>query len=483
MEAKENGTLPEAYHSHPIVIAHPNEAVIPWGLYMDSVAYSGVDSCLGVWLIDLLSGTRILLCLLRKLLSCQCGCRGWCTWYGLLAWLKWSFDCMGKKIWPESRHDRADWRWPQDEKRIHRAGTPLQHRGILLRLKGDWEEFCSRLGFPTWQSGSRPCFCCVAFGQSMFDVEGVSLASLTWRKTRDEDYSTACTRCEHWVQLEHEADRMELVRLLNYDRRQAGAHGRALTQDVPKFGLLAQDRLEPCPDLPDVGKLETVGLPTRICFWRSSSESACTHRCPLFSDELGITPSRTICIDLLHTLFLGPMLCWCKFVLWELLSANVWPCAQRTEAERIKVGMLLVVQELKAFYRSFDAAHPGHPASRIGRLTVKMVGTKDDRKLKLKAMETYGFLHYLVHKVRLCHERLGAMGPRVLESGEILIRYVEEVKVAPANIPLHQQQVGTDNFWIELKMLEKCRKHFFKPQFFSGHPTTQLSTLPQAQTT
>ena len=57
-EAKEAGRLPEAYYSNPVVQAFPDEPVYPWGLYLDAVPYSKVDTSLGVWLIDLLTGQR-----------------------------------------------------------------------------------------------------------------------------------------------------------------------------------------------------------------------------------------------------------------------------------------------------------------------------------------------------------------------------------------------------------------------------------------
>ena len=36
-----------------------------------------------------------------------------------------------------------------------------------MYIKGDWPEFCERLGFPTWQSVVRPCFVCSAYGPEL----------------------------------------------------------------------------------------------------------------------------------------------------------------------------------------------------------------------------------------------------------------------------------------------------------------------------
>ena len=185
------------------------------------------------------------------------------------------------------------------------------------------------------------------------------------RLTSDEDYAAACARCEIWVDLTEEEDRDQLLAHLRYDRRKVGSHGRALTANVPKFGLRVHDRLEPCDELQDVSKLESISLPARILFWRIAYQSACTHRCPLFSSALGITPNKTIALDLLHTLFLGPMLSWCRLVLWELLLSSIWGVTQPTEAEKLEVGLLMVNAELVRWYSKHDRANPHNksPAS------------------------------------------------------------------------------------------------------------------------
>ena len=177
-EALDARTLPPAYYSNPVV-RNAEGMVMPWGLYMDSVPYSLVDSALGVWLINIISGSRMLLCVLRKALVCSCGCRGWCTYYGLMSWLRWSFETMSHAVWPASRHDSEEWD-DQDSERRQKANQAMLMPGILLRIKGDWEEFCQRLGLPTWNSGLRPCFCCVASGEAMYDPLGVSVLGLPW---------------------------------------------------------------------------------------------------------------------------------------------------------------------------------------------------------------------------------------------------------------------------------------------------------------
>ena len=64
--------------------------------------------------------------------------------------------------------------------------------------------------------------------------------------------------------------------------------------------------------------------PLHLVCWRRSEETLCTHRCPLWDIDIGITPSKTIAIDLMHTLHLGVMQEYAKEAVWLLLLSPVW---------------------------------------------------------------------------------------------------------------------------------------------------------------
>jgi hypothetical protein len=78
--AIDRGELPPSYHEHPLVRASP-EPPVPLGLYIDGLPYAINDSVVGMWILDLVRGTRQLFCLVRKAMTCRCGCRGWCTFF------------------------------------------------------------------------------------------------------------------------------------------------------------------------------------------------------------------------------------------------------------------------------------------------------------------------------------------------------------------------------------------------------------------
>ena len=250
-DAISNGELPPPYTTHPGVEGwrdHP----LPLALYVDGLPYTITDSVVGFWVINLITNTRVLLSVVRKRLSCQCGCRGWCTFHPVLCFLRWSLHALYHGVWPHARHDGSAW-GATDSIRAAKAGTPMR-RAVLVQLRGDWMEFCERLGLPNWSSGLRPCFLCAAHAGIWFDVRGVGLRESRWHINTDDDVDRACAACEVHIQVS--AGILHRIRpYLRFDKRKKGSHGLALTHSFPDLGLMAGDRVEPSDTLRDVGSL------------------------------------------------------------------------------------------------------------------------------------------------------------------------------------------------------------------------------------
>ena len=119
----------------------------------------------------------------------------------------------------------------------------------------------------------------------------------------DAEYEAACLRCEIRILLTEDSRALILAPgILTFDKRKDGSHVRALRAPIPSLGLRSGDRLEPSPELPDVAMLETLQLPSTVVFWRLANETICKHRCPLWDDAIGLSPRRTIALDLLYSL-------------------------------------------------------------------------------------------------------------------------------------------------------------------------------------
>jgi hypothetical protein len=82
-------------------------------------------------------------------------------------------------------------------------------------------------------------------------------------------------------------------------------------------------------------------------FWRTSNETLCRHRCPLFDAGLGIAPTATIALGLFQTLHLGPMQAWCNMVMRTLFTCQMWGLAEATEPERLQAAVFALRAELR----------------------------------------------------------------------------------------------------------------------------------------
>ena len=440
-EAIENDLVPPGFFEQPLV-ATSQGPVVPYALYMDGVAYSLTDTVVGVWAYSLATNKRHLLCLVRKKLVCKCGCRGWCTFWPVLAWLKWCCEALAEGVYPRTRHDGANWS-QEDSTRAAQAGAAMAARAVCVFLKGDWAEFCERLGFPTWNSGLRPCFCCSASPDQFLSAAGVSLEAGPWHVNTDDDYEEACAKCEFRVSVDRPGHEM-LCRLLRYDKRKDGSHGRALIQDVPNYRLLAGDRLEPCNGLRDVGEFDMLKeFPAQLVFWRVSEETLCQHRCPLWDVRLGLTPSLILGIDMMHTLHLGVMQEFAKEAVWVLLRANLWaPAPGLTEEERVDNNLVLLRNLLWSWYRERSQRHPKENLRRLQDLTRKMVGTNNNRRMKTKAAETWGFTLFLTETM---HEHRAVLqADRLIAAGNAIIKFVSLTKEFTATLPAHAHQQMLD---------------------------------------
>ena len=211
---------------------------------------------------------------------------------------------------------------------------------------------------------------------------------------------------------------------------------------MPSLGLKKYDRLEPHANLLDVGKFHELSVfPVQALFWRRSRETLCTHRSPLFDRRLGVTPNRSIAIDVMHTLLLGPCLSWGKLALWKLLLNGTWGTFEESNEARLRVAIMTSRATLVHWYNEEQAAGRCH--NRIDFMTNKIVGTPGAPTLKLKAMEAYGFVQFLVHCLTT-YQVDGAAD--LLVAGKLLVALVESMKAVPIRLTVRVHQHMSHSF-------------------------------------
>lgn len=384
-------TLPRVYTTHPVTVACRATGMLCWpvALYVDGVKFAREDNAVGFWMTCLLTGRRWSLANLRKSELCNCGCKGWCSVYPILAVIGWSCRASVLGRHPNRRHDNAE----LDAARACLANVLMQFRTAVLFIKGDWMEFSTTLAYPSWRTAIAPCPRCWCTVDTLYSTRGLSAFGTPRPQKSWGDYCHACNACEHHVDPLTDAMWRKLRAALIYDKKKDGGRGRVLGMDVPEVGLLKGDRLECTVDCPDIGSGFNDTCPPRVTFWRRAHESITRHRNPLFHGDAYITPDRCLVFDYLHSLALGVYKTFMSHLVWALILRNAWqaPAADPPEA-RLLTSVPRLRLQLTLWYQAEHRAGRKHNV--VQDLTVGMMGTAANPNLALHGAEMVGFLAF-----------------------------------------------------------------------------------------
>ena len=314
------GEWPASFLDHPVTRSSNGEALFFY-IYLDGVPYSINDSALGFWANWAITGARHLICALRKSRVCRCGCRGWCTYYTVFAYIHHCIQHLAMGIHSVSRFDGQPWQ-QSDELRSSWAGHDLECQGACAGIKQDLIEAAHTCAFSRWDT-ALPCFKCDATATNVF--ERVPAYHFPYGLVDYDSYDEACSRCELTV-VARKNDCEYLDKRLRFIYKDSGS-GYVLMENLPQYGLRTGDRLEPSKVLPDIGALSSLVVPhgssVILTFWRRSNETRTRHRLPLMDMELRIVPERFL-IDSLHTWNLGVIKDFSMDAVWETIIANAY---------------------------------------------------------------------------------------------------------------------------------------------------------------
>ena len=423
--------FPPAYYSHPLA-QHAIGPVCPVAIFIDAVPYSHTDSIIGWWVINLVTGRRHLFCTLRKKSCCKCGCRGWCTFHVVFAFLRWSLEAAAKKRHPAIRQDGQP--WTDADVRVGRgtaADTEMSCAYCVMYVKGDWAEYAGIVGFLAWNDGVRPCFKCDCDGWNMQDLTGINPQGLgEFTETTADAYEEACRRCEKHLVMDKRTHAI-LCPLLESDQKRDGCRGFGLSHDpcLAALGLAAGDRLEPSNYLLDVTSFwDIVQFPHPVLFWTRGEEGLTRHRNPLLSSRvLGISCVNCM-VDILHTLYLGLFNVFCRIVVWSAFRASIW--ARASTIEELVEASLVVMRDRYRRWFSNRRRQSKEGLTEVCDITRKMVGSVEAPQLKLKGAETWSFLLFLKDELEKDSFRLLPNHDRFLAASRCLVGLVQTWKAA-----------------------------------------------------
>jgi hypothetical protein len=143
---------------------------------------------------------------------------------------------------------------------------------------------------------------------------------------------------------------------------------------------------------------------------------------------------------MLHAKNLGVVNIWCRVVLWFLLLSGIYG-AVGTAEENMLAAVLALRYDLMQFYKDNKALN----LTAVSDLTVKMLGTSNDRKCKTKGAETWGVMLFLLSVLAGRGAHLGEDAARYLAAGSALRQVVEKWNSHGATVPrAAQQDSGVD---------------------------------------
>eukprot|EP00971_Amphidinium_carterae_P067549 1337747-Amphidinium_carterae.1 len=389
---------PPSWETHPVVQRERmggNRHVVPLALYGDGVQFQKRDSLLVFTLVNLATGKKHTIVGLRKRYmcgtKCKCNCSCWCSVHPVLSFLQWSIAALAQGRMPSLRHDNRAW-LESDAGRQSLEGRPMDFVGAFLQIRCDWAELCTTMGLVSWSSSRFPCFFCKCKREGL--QQDLETADSHEERTFSE-YKSACDACEIVLSDLLDEDWLALKTKLASDLRKNGNRGRCLTTDYPKLGLRKGDRLEPSIACADWSVFEGNTKPAGAVFWRVANETCTKHRNPLFDESLYTTVQQSATVDILHCMALGTFQVLVSECLWCALDNNVFAVAASGEHVRRVQGLSQVMAQLQAWYKVFPAKHAGDVLTKIGDLSIEMLGSKEQPKLKLKGHETVCMLMFL----------------------------------------------------------------------------------------
>jgi len=423
-DAVGSGSLPRRYYRHSRVVgAAAGEFVAPYGIFIDGAKYKRGDSVVAIWFFSLITRLRHLIVVIKKAQVCKCACRGWCTWHRAFVYLAWAMEAMQRGVFPERRHDGTE--WDDGDPNAALAGTRMVHPCVCIYFKADWGEYAPTIGLPAWSAALYPCKDCHVDQEQLCHVDRSCADQFPFTRTTGDDYEAACRLCERRVVIVNRAAHIRIVANLFFDKRDHGNAGRCLRLNMPEFGLLKGDRLEPSTYTPDILAFDdwNDGFPRTVLFWRSTRQTMTRHRNPIF-DVDGVSHD-VIVIDILHSVFLGVAQVWILGAFWNMMDENVYNV---TATDRGTVNLLTVARIKYDLGLYYSRMRKTKQLSEVDSLTLSMISPRGSTGC-FKGAETKHLIDFVVELL----QRHGFAHRALLESGLHLQRYVRMLEVVGNN--------------------------------------------------
>ena len=190
------------------------------------------------------------------------------------------------------------------------------------------------------------------------------------------------------------------------------------------------------------------------------------HRCPLFDDRLGTSPSRSVALDTLHTILFGPAMRWLSAVFNRMVLGNPWNVRGDPEYRK-KIALKRLSVEMQTFFDDEEIPND----RQLPELTATMIGLTDEDchpggAMKLKAAEVSTLIGFgIILLQRYDVEHRGALEV----AGTALQDYFGRTRSAGIVVSASELQGMMDAMQLHLLASEKAMVAFVPKHHLTAH--------------
>ncbi len=300
--------LPPMWLNHAVYAANGDKA-IPVSLYSDGVPHSKTDSFYVYYFKLVHSSERHMICAVRRVDLCRCGCRGMCTFGSIGRILSWSLNVLAGGKWPSWDHLGRPLRSPCGPLAGGCVGGLTEYRADLL-------EFVSAFGFKSWSNCLNPCFMCGASRDALFEFPDC-VDNCVWPLRDATAYNIMVQRSIKRVRIPNGG---ALRRPQSKMEWNPDLGGLVLSSDHGELHLKKGWRLMEDGAVVDLHDLQSIRLPSTFTFFDTANAMGLNFVSPLFN-VVGFT-IECLCLDLMHVFDLGICQHLCGTVLRHLVCSN-----------------------------------------------------------------------------------------------------------------------------------------------------------------
>ena len=191
-------SAPPAQRHHVVVEAalaagvHPSR-VRRLGIFMDAAGFTKQESFEGLFINDLDTGMRFLIAVIRKAELCDCGCRGFCTFWSVHAAILSGLQTSAYGKWSLVYHLQNP--FELGLRRQQRAGMSMGLVFAVTEIRADMPGYTSPMGFRASSHAYHPCCVCNICKSDLSDLDTISLDGGPSESFTDIQYRTLKFDC------------------------------------------------------------------------------------------------------------------------------------------------------------------------------------------------------------------------------------------------------------------------------------------------